>query len=142
MAIAERIAYANPRVLAFSQYLMRDDAPRKGVPRMQRYPGFETGLRFHDGRAKPSYRGIAVPLAVKAYGRSDAIWGRVRPARGVTDVTLEHRTGKRWRRLTATQTNAQGVFGLRSGHRKGQRYRVRWTRPDGTTLIGPPIRAY
>ena len=30
-AIAERMAYANPRVKAFSQYLMQDDKPRKGV---------------------------------------------------------------------------------------------------------------
>ena len=31
LAIAERIAYANPRVAAFSQYLMVDDQPRSGL---------------------------------------------------------------------------------------------------------------
>jgi Cellulase (glycosyl hydrolase family 5) len=143
MAISERIAYANPSVKAFSQYLMRDDAPRKNAPRGERYSGFETGLKRHDGKAKPSYRGFAVPLAVSAYGSSDVLWGRVRPARGVTDVTIEYkRRGKAWRRLTATRTNAQGIFGLRSDHRDGQHYRIRWTRPDGSTLVGPPIRAY
>ena len=143
MAISERIAYANPRVVAFSQYLMRDDAPRRNAPKVDRYSGFETGLKRHGGAVKPSYRGFAVPLAVTAYGRSDVLWGRVRPARGVTEVTVEYkRRGKQWRRLTATQTNAQGIFGLRSDHRDGQRYRIKWTRPDGTTLAGPGVRAY
>ena len=143
LAISERIAYANPRVKAFSQYLMRDDAARKHASRAERYAGFESGLRRHDGKAKPSYRGFAVPLAVSAYGRSDVLWGRVRPARGVTEVTVEYkRRGKPWRRLTATQTNAQGIFGLRSDHRDGQHYRIRWTRPDGSALVGPAIRAY
>jgi hypothetical protein len=143
LAISERIAYANPRVKAFSQYLMRDDAPRKRVPRSERYSGFESGLKRHNGVAKPSYRAFAVPLAVTAYGRSDVLWGRVRPARGVTPVTIEYeRRGKSWRRLTSTQTNAQGIFGLRSDHHDGQHYRIKWTRPDGSTLTGPPIRAY
>jgi hypothetical protein len=53
LAMAERIAYANPRVRAFSQYLLRDDGPRRG-PKSERYSGFETGLRRHDGRPKPS----------------------------------------------------------------------------------------
>jgi hypothetical protein len=143
LAIAERIAYANPRVKAFSQYLMRDDKPRTRGPRAERYAGFETGLRRHTGTKKPSYNGFMLPLTATAYGSSDVLWGRVRPARGaVADVTIEHRTGRRWRRLTAVRTTPAGVFGLRADHRKGQRYRVRWTRPDGSTLVGPPIRAY
>jgi len=36
-AASEHIAYVNRRVKAFSQYLMRDDQPRKGVPRIERY---------------------------------------------------------------------------------------------------------
>jgi hypothetical protein len=140
LAIAERIAYANPRVVAFSQYLMRDDAPRKG-PRIQRYSGFETGLRTRTGKKKPAYDGFMLPLAVKRYGDSDVLWGRVRPATGPTEVTIQHKVGKGgWKRLTTVQTG--GVYGLRTHHRRGQRYRVKWTRPDGRTVTGPPIRAY
>ena len=140
LAISERIAYANPRVAAFSQYLMRDDEPRKGS-RLQRYSGFETGLRTSRGRKKPAYDGFALPLAVKRYGASDVLWGRVRPAAGPTEVTIQHKVGKgRWKRLTVVPTS--GVYGLRSDHRKGQRYRARWRRPGGGTITGPPIRAY
>jgi hypothetical protein len=141
LAIAERIAYANPRVRAFSQYLLRDDAPRRG-PRSERYSGFETGLRRHDGRPKPSYRGFLLPLAVTAFRGSDVLWGRVRPARAATTVAIERRTGRRWRRLKTVTTNANGVYGTRARHRRNQRYRVKWTAPDGAVHTGPPIRPY
>jgi len=140
-AIAERMAYANPRVKAFSQYLMQDDQPRKNVSRTERYSGFETGLKTSKGRKKPAYTAFILPLAATRYGSSDVLWGRVRPAIGPTDVTIEHRIGKgKWRRLTALTTS--GVYGFRADHRAKQRYRVKWTRPDGGTLTGPPIRPY
>jgi hypothetical protein len=142
LAISERIAYASPRVKAFSQYLMRDDKPRRGVPRVERYSGFETGLRTSSGRKKPAYDGFMLPLAVKRYGTRDVLWGRVRPARGAATITIERTTGKRWRPLTSLTTSVRGVYGLSARHRKHQRYRVKWTRPDGSTLTGPPIRPY
>jgi Cellulase (glycosyl hydrolase family 5) len=141
LAISERIAYANPRVKAFSQYLMLDDKPRKGVPRIRRYPGFETGLRSAKGKKKPAYNGFMLPLAVKRYGSQDVAWGRVRPATGPTEVTIEHKVGNGgWRRLTALQTT--GVYAFRTAHRSRHSYRVKWTRADGVTITGPPIRAY
>ena len=140
LAIAERIAYANPRVVAFSQYLMKDDKPRSG-PRIQRYSGFETGLRTSSGRKKPAYDAFMLPLAVKRYGASDVLWGRVRPATGETQVTIQHMVGKgRWKRLRVVTT--AGVYGFRADHRRDQLYRAKWTRPGGGSVTGPPIRAY
>jgi hypothetical protein len=140
LAISERIAYANPRVVAFSQYLLVDDQPRKGS-RLQRYSGFESGLKTSKGKRKPAYDGFILPLAVKQYGSSDVLWGRVRPATGPTEVTIEHRIGDRgWKRLTVVPTS--GVYGFRADHADGQLYRAKWNRPGGGTIIGPPIRAY
>jgi hypothetical protein len=69
------------------------------------------------------------------------LWGRVRPATGPTEVTIQHKVGKgRWKRLTVVPTS--GVYGLRADHNKRQRYRVKWKRPGGGTVTGPPIRAY
>jgi hypothetical protein len=49
-AISERIAYDNPRVAAFSQYLLTDDRPREGVPSSARFGGFErSGCRSPRG---------------------------------------------------------------------------------------------
>ena len=72
----------------FSQYLMRDDAPREEG---YRFRGFESGLRRNDGREKPAYKAFANPLAVERYGATDVLWGRIRPQSGVTRVTLEVR---------------------------------------------------
>src|SRR3954469_20273522 len=142
LGIAEHMAYVNPRVKSFSQYLLRDDKPRKGR-RSERYGGFESGLRRSNGRAKPAYDAFRLPLAVEAYGSTDVLWGRVRPHPSQTRVTIlvQRRKGTRFRVLRTLTTNHKGVYGLGARHHKGQRYRVRWTAPDGEVWLGPPIRA-
>ena len=68
---SERIAWDNPRVAAFSQYLLRDDAqisrPGAGVPGAG-FVGFQSGLRFANGRDKPSLGGFRLPLSVSHSG--------------------------------------------------------------------------
>jgi hypothetical protein len=139
-AIAEHIAYVNPRVASFSQYLLRDDLPRKSG---YRYSGFESGLLRADGRPKPAFAAFPNPLAVENYGDNDVLWGLIRPQRDRrTALRLEVRRGGRWRLLTRLTTTSSGVFGVRTAHRDGQEYRVRWTADDGRRFTGPPIRAY
>ncbi len=139
LAIAEHIAYVNPRVAGFSQYLMSDDPPSaKGY----RYGGFESGLRRSNGRRKPAYDGFRLPLAAEAYGSSDVLWGLVRPLRARTRVTiLVQPRGGKWRELKTLDTTATGVFALKTRHRAGQRYRVQWTAPSGRTYSGAKIGA-
>jgi hypothetical protein len=140
-AIAEHMAYVNPRIALFSQYLMRDDQPREEG---YRFRGFESGLRRSNGARKPAYRAFANPLAVERYGPTDVLWGLIRPQRGVTQVTIEvRREGeRRWRRLRRLNTTERGVFGLRSTYRDGQQYRVRWTSAAGKRYTGPAIGSY
>jgi Cellulase (glycosyl hydrolase family 5) len=140
-AVAEHIAYVNRRVALFSQYLMRDDAPRDDG---YRFRGFESGLRTSDGRAKPAYRAFANPLAAERYGRSDVLWGLLRPQRSATRVEiLVRRPGSSaWRRLRRLTTTATGVYGLRVRHRSRQLYRVRWTTKSGHRRTGPAVRSY
>ena len=76
------------------------------------------------------------------YGRNDVLWGLVRPQRGVTKVTIEHRTKGEWKVLKTLDTTAAGVYALKTTHRSGQRYRVRWTAPEGETYTGPSVRGY
>ncbi len=54
-AISERIAYVNPRVASFSQYLLKDDPIRR------RAVGFQTGLEYATGRQKPLFKGFRRP---------------------------------------------------------------------------------
>ena len=134
------MAYVNPRVAAFSQYLMSDDPPRTDG---YRYGGFESGLRSADGKPKPAYEGFRLPLAVEVYGGNDVLWGLVRPQRAVTQVTIERKPQR------------QGVADAEdAGHDQHRRlraqddaplrpaYRVRWTARTASTYTGPAVQGY
>jgi hypothetical protein len=140
MAISEHIAYVNPRVVAFSQYLLSDDPPRSEG---YKYGGFESGLRSADGKTKPAYEGFRLPLAVEVYGASDVLWGLVRPQRAVSKVTIERKPkGHSWRKLKTLDTTATGVYSIKTSHKPGQTYRVKWTAPGGKTYTGPAVQGY
>jgi hypothetical protein len=142
-AISERISYDNPRVVAFSQYLLRDDMPKAGVPTLERYPGFETGLFTYTGKHKPSYDGFRLPLAVRRTGSKVSLWGLVRPAGGVTTASIEVRSkGGSFHELTTVHTDASGYFTKSDAFVAGREWRLVWKAPDGTTFRGSPTRAY
>jgi len=143
-AIAERVAYRNRRVVAFSQYLMRDDFPRPGGTPHLRYGGFESGLRHSDGRKKVAYDAFPIPLAAIEGRTKTTLWGVVRPASGATTVTIEYRNrgSSRWRRLKAKRTNSLGGWETTTSKRSGREYRVVWTAPDGRRLEGPRTRVH
>jgi hypothetical protein len=143
-SIAERLAYDQPRIVAFSQYLLRDDLPKAGVPAIARYPGFETGLFTAAGKHKPSYDGFRLPLAVRRTSSTRvSIWGLVRPAAGATTATIEMRSkGGSFHELTSVQTDARGYFTKGAANASGREWRLVWKAPDGTTFRGTPTRAY
>jgi hypothetical protein len=134
-SIGELIAYRNPRVRAFSQYLMRDDLPRPGRAYL-RYGGFESGLRHSGGEAKRALDGFRLPLVGE---RGTRLWGLVRPAAGPTSVRIEYRDrgSSSWRTLKRDRTDSRGYWATRTSYRSGRWYRVRWGE-----FTGPPTRAY
>jgi hypothetical protein len=137
-AIGERIAWRRGRVRAISQYLMRDDLPRKGS---DRYGGFESGLRFSNGRKKRAYRGFRLPLVARRSGRRVRLWGHVRPHDGRERVEIQyrHRRGK-WRRLKRDRAGRKGYWTTTTRYRRGRIYRVRWRSPEGVRFAGSPTR--
>jgi hypothetical protein len=144
-AIAERIAYSNARVTAFSQYLLRDD-PLGGAPGSSAhggYIGFQSGLEYVNGRPKPLYYGWPIPLTVSRAGHGFSLWGLVRPATGSTKVTVlvEGRGARRYRTLRTILTNSRGYWAFNSSTR-GVAWRVRWTNQSGRRYEGPPIQAH
>jgi hypothetical protein len=139
-SIAEHMAYANPRVRSFSQYLMRDDPARSSGPRWDRYAGFESGLRFASGRRKLSYEGFRTPLvARRRSSRTVALWGLVRPHHSRESLTIDYRAAgsSHWHRLKSDRTNSGGYWWTTTRYRTGRSYRVRW---NGNT--GPNTRVY
>ena len=143
-AISEHIAWSNPRVAAFSQYLLEDDAlggkPGSGVHGGT--VGFQTGLEYSNGRPKPLYAGWPIPLTVSRSGHSFSLWGLVRPAGGASKVTvLVRRSGSRsYKVLKTVSTDSRGYWSLHSSV-KGTLWRVRWKSPAGKTYEGPAIKA-
>jgi hypothetical protein len=151
-AISERIAYDTRRVVAFSQYLLRDSDPSGP----KQYGGFESGLRFADGRPKPSLPAFRLPLAVRRKGSKVSIWGLVRPASplafgplaptpitppgaGPTTVTILYadRGSSRFKVLRTARTDSRGYFRLSAKYRGGRRWNVRWQ-----SFSGSPVGAY
>lgn len=142
-AIAERIAYDNPRVAAFSQYLLKDD-PVGGAPGAGVHGGtvgFQTGLEYVGGAPKPLYFGWPVQLTVTRHGHGVALWGHVRPTTGATTLTVlvKARHARRWRTLRTVRTDTLGYWSVDSST-SGEEWRVRWTSPTHVKYEGPPIR--
>jgi len=160
-AIAERIAWSNPRVASFSQYLLRDDHPRHG-----RVVGSQTGLETYRGRPKPSYDGFRLPLTVTRFSGGVLLWGLVRPSRseaavvgatGATGATgaagaagspsivlvqASQDGGRSWRTLLRVRVAADGSWSAASSYTAHRLWRAEWVAGDGSVYYGPPIRAY
>ncbi|MDX6688668.1 MAG: hypothetical protein QOG15_125 [Solirubrobacteraceae bacterium] len=135
-AIAERIAYDSPRVVAFSQYLLTDSDPTGP----KQYGGFESGLRFADGKPKPSLGAFPLPLAVQRVGaKGVSIWGLVRPATGVTTATVTYKDkgSSTYKKLRDVTTNSRGYLQFSASYRSGRRWNLTW---QGRTSY--PVTAY
>jgi hypothetical protein len=137
-AIAEKMAWSNPRVAAFSQYLLRDD-PLGGRPGASVHGGtigFQTGLEYINGKPKPLYFAWPVQLVVSRHGHS--LWGFVRPTGGATQVTVLVQAGRSYHVLKTVTTDSLGYWSLSSSVRASH-WRVRWRSPAGVTYEGPAI---
>jgi hypothetical protein len=91
----EEISYRYPRLRSYSQYLLYDDPQRPGPPDVA-WSGFQTGLRFGQGPAKPAWNAYRLPIVVKPRGRGVYIWGRVRPGTGRRSAQLQLLRAGRW----------------------------------------------
>jgi len=141
-AIAEHMAYNNPRVAAFSQYLFKDD-PLSGRLTVSGFVGFQTGLEYISSARKPLYYGFPVPLTVTKRGHGFSLWGLVRPTTGSTKATVlvKLKGAHSYRTLKTVTTNGAGYWTFNSST-KGSAWRVRWVSPAGVKYEGPPIGAY
>ena len=94
LAESEYIAFRNPRVGSWSQYPLVDDAAKgKGL---ERFAGFQSGLRFANGQAKPDiYQGYRLPLFVRRRSRTRIqVFGGARNGDGGTaSAVVESRLG-------------------------------------------------
>src|SRR5207248_2529240 len=69
-----------------------DGVARSGSSAL-RWAGFQTGLRFANGKAKPSFAAFKLAIVVHKRGRGVSIWGHVRPGSGTRYVQLQRLQG-------------------------------------------------
>jgi hypothetical protein len=129
----QRAAYAawrNPRIRLFAQYLWRDE-PRSSDGS---FSGWQSGLRYVGGRAKPALAHFDTPFVIDA--PRSRLWGQVRPG-GRQTVTVEQRKTPRaaWRRLAVVTTDARGYWTLTRRLVPGTAYRYRSAAATSTTLV-------
>jgi hypothetical protein len=116
---AAYLAWRTPRIKLFTQYLWRDEPRGPG----RSFAGWQSGLRFTGGRAKPSLAHFDTPFVVDS--ARGALWGQVRPG-GSHSVTIERKLrGGRWAPFAAAQTDAQGYWWLKRRLTPGASYRYR-----------------
>jgi len=140
---AEKIAWSNPRVYGFSQYLMQDDATESGSSKTKRYSGFQSGLELASGRKKPAYDGFRLPLVATLSGTKVSLWGMVRPSDGKTRVTVyQAEKGKAWKALKTVSTKSDTSWTLSVTNAKNRMWRVMWKNADGDKFYGSDTKAY
>ena len=97
-------AWRNPRVKLFSQYLWKDE-PRS---LNDEFGGWQSGLLFADGDAKPALKHFSTPFAIDA--ARHRLWGQVR-TRDVSSVKVQRRTGSgSWRTIATRKTDSEGYW--------------------------------
>ncbi|MGH2980301.1 MAG: hypothetical protein ACRDLQ_11810 [Solirubrobacterales bacterium] len=132
----EEFSYRYSRLKSYSQYLLYDDPARTG-PAALRWAGFQTGLRYHGGEAKPSYDAYRLPISVKKRRRNVRIWGRVRPGSGVRSVQIQRSSGGgQTDDGGLVRTNSRGYFSVTRKSKSARYLFVAYSDPAGTQQIG------
>jgi hypothetical protein len=136
---SEWIAFRNPRVAAYSQYTLFDDPVRPGSGPL-RWSSWQAGLRFNDGRKKPSvYEAFELPVFVVTRGanRVEVFGGRRALSSGTAQIESKA-AGASYRSLGSAQVNGAGyfrrVFKVNGAARR--KYRVTL---DGISRVKSPV---
>ena len=132
----EEYSYRYPRLKSYSQYLMYDDVARSGSSAL-RWAGFQTGLRFANGKAKPSFDAFKLAIVVHRRGGGVSIWGHVRPGSGTRYAQLQRLQGGSFVNAgPPVRTNGGGYFTARRGGRGKFRYEGFSGAPSAATSLG------
>jgi hypothetical protein len=120
----EEYSYGYARLKSYSQYLLFDDPARSGSSAL-RWAGFQTGLRFSNGKAKPSFEAYMLALVVHKRRGGVRIWGHVRAGAGTRFAQLQRRSGGSFVNDGAPiKANAGGYFTVKRGKRAQYRYQA------------------
>lgn len=139
---SQYISWRLPRMLSYDQYLFEDPPPTPG----KRYQKFATGLRFPNGKRKPTWNAIRMPIwlpaAHDAKGQTVEVWGQVGPAktysvskRAPAEIQFRPSSGGPWKTVKTVSTRtAAGYFDVQVTFPASGSVRTRWTPPSGVAI--------
>jgi hypothetical protein len=70
---------------------------------------YQSGLYFADGRPKPAWQAFRFPFVAFVTGRRVYVWGRT-PWGTPATVVVDHKAGRRWRRVATLRADSYGIF--------------------------------
>ena len=128
------IAWATPRVKLLAQYVWRDE-PVTRAPNGKLVVGFQSGLLFVNGTAKPSLDTFPHPIFADRLPRKPArqrVWGQIRPGASHR-ITLQRAApgSSTFTPVAVRTTTARGYWTVVRPVVVGERYRVSY--PDTAT---------
>jgi hypothetical protein len=144
------LAWRHPRIKTLIHYQWADEAVRNRGPGYARYAGWQSGLRFFDGRPKPAMRAFARPFVAVRVGTSVMFWGQARGSPWRT-IDLQRRGRRHWIRFARVHIPARGVWHRWVAGVTPGRYRFVPADPESArrraprssrvlTLAGPGVR--
>jgi hypothetical protein len=132
------IAWATPRVKLIAQYVWRDE-PVTPAPNGKLVVGFQSGLLFLNGTAKPSLDTFPHPIFAdrrpKKSGRQ-RVWGQIRPGTSHR-ITLQRSApgSTTFTTVAVRTTDARGFWTVVRPVVAGERYRVSYPGAGGATFL-------
>jgi hypothetical protein len=132
---SEFLAYSNPFVRSFHQFLLRDSAPTDSPISYVRWSTFQTGIETLSGRPKLAYAAFRIPIwipgASRGSGGSFRVWGILRPARNGSSQTaaiqFKPRSGGGFTTVkTVKVTNLRNVVDTRVNLTRSGAVRILW----------------
>jgi hypothetical protein len=126
---ASYIAWRSGRVTSLSFYQWNDEPVLSRGPGTRAYTGWQSGLRFVNGRPKPVLATFPDPLV---YDRTrHVLWGQVRPDAAPAVTLMVRGPGEAaFHDLQQVPLGPDGAFELPLTAQPGAAYMYRWTPPD------------
>jgi len=136
---SDRLFFADRRVKSVAQYELVD---------VRATDEFNSGLRFSDGREKPSYAAYRLPLVVtRRSSGSVEVYGQARPARlspgSSAQITIQANTGAGFRNVRTVFGNSRGIVrtNVSLGRASSALWRLVYQMPSGELVTSRTARA-
>jgi hypothetical protein len=140
---AEYLSYENPRVAAYSQYLITDPPPSPS-------PGFSSGLYASNGTPKATLYAFRMPVwlpnTIVGRGASSEIWGGARPAAfadqtsRMVEIQMQDGGQGPWKTIrSVAAAPGTGYIDVRATLPYSGNLRLAYTYPTSGSLLPPGV---